>query len=283
MWEESDARFRLIHEPEQGVVHAFNRGIVAARGEYVARMDADDWSYDQRIGKQVEFLDGNPGYGAVAGWARHLGNRATTEGFRRYVQWSNSLYTHSEIFNRRFVEAPVINPTAMWRMEIMATHGSYRTGEFPEDYEMWLRWLDGGVRISKIPEVVLDWYDSESRLTRTDPVYSDQAFFRVKSHYLAKWMKKNSPHFPRVWVWGASRISRRRARILEEFGIHISCYVDTKKGRQIDKKVIYYEDLPAAGGCFLLTYIKQMDNRMKIRSFLESKDYVEGVNYLMIS
>ena len=78
-----------------------------------------------------------------------------------------------------------------------------------------------------------------------------------------------------MWVWGASRISRRRARILESQGVRIETYIDTKKSRQLDKEVIYYEDLPAAGKGFILTYIRQMDNREKIQAFLEEKGYVE--------
>jgi hypothetical protein len=86
-----------------------------------------------------------------------------------------------------------------------------------------------------------------------------------------------------VWIWGASRISRRRFRILEEEGIQAGAYIDTKGSRQLDREVVYYEDLPFAGKHFILSYIRQMDNRERIRKFLESRGYVEGSSYLMIS
>ena len=103
----------------------------------------------------------------------------------------------------------------------MEQHGLYRSGDFPEDYEMWLRWLDQGVKIAKVPQIVLDWHDSETRLTRTDSIYSDRAFYEVKSRYLAKWLSEHNPFHPYVHVWGASRISRRRVRILEKHGMFI--------------------------------------------------------------
>lgn len=165
----------------------------------------------------------------------------------------------------------------------MEQYGLYESGSFPEDYEMWLRWLDRGVKIAKVPHVVLDWYDSEQRLTRTDPIYSDRAFYEIKSRYLAKWLLENNPFHPNVWVWGASRISRRRAKILEVQGVSIDAFIDTKKSRQLDREVIYYEDLPPAGKGFILTYIRQMDNRERIQSFLEERGYVEGKNYLLVS
>ena len=282
-WQRRDPRFRLVSEPEQGVMFASNRGCELAEGSYIARMDADDAAYPNRLRMQAAFLDENPGYGAVAGLVKHVGDPETTGGFRRFVEWSNSVVTYKDIFHRRFIEAPIVNPTAMWRRETMEAHGLYRSGDFPEDYEMWLRWLDRGVKIAKIPEVVLEWHDSVHRLTRTDPIYSDGAFYRIKSEYLARWLTANNPFHPGVWVWGASRISRRRARVLEQYGIRIETYIDTKKSRQLEREVVYYKEVPDAGELFILTYIRQMDNRDRIREFLESRGYEEGRNYLLVS
>ena len=282
-WEHHDPRFTLVKEERQGVMYASNRGCDAARGDYLARMDADDVSLPGRLRLQSEFLDQNPEFGAVAGKVLHVGDPQNTEGFRRFVEWSNSLCTYKEIYHRRFIEAPIVNPSAMWRRSTMEQHGMYLAGDFPEDYEMWLRWLDRGVKIAKLQEVILEWHDSEQRLTRTDPIYSDRSFFEIKSKYLAKWLAENNSFHPRVAVWGASRISRRRARILEQHGISLSTYIDTKKGRQIERDVIYYEDLPLAGEMFILTYIRQMDNRVRIQAFLEDRGYVEGKDYLLVS
>ncbi len=282
-WAQDDSRFRLLEEKQQGVMFASNRGCDAARGTYIARMDADDVALPGRLRLQCEFLDHHPDYGAVAGLVNHVGDPETTGGFKRFVEWSNSVITYEEIYNRRFIEAPIVNPTAMWRRECMEQFGLYLSGDFPEDYEMWLRWLDQGVKIAKVPEVVLDWHDSTERLTRTHPIYSDRAFFEIKSQYLAQWLTENNPYHPAVWVWGASRISRRRARILETKGVRIDSYIDTKKSRQLDRELIYYEDLPAAGEGFILTYIRQMNNREKIQTFLEQRGYVEGKDYLLVS
>jgi len=282
-WVEKDRRFKLISEAQQGVMFASNRGAQAGTGMYLVRMDADDVALPERLRLQSEFLDKNPDFGAVAGRVLHVGDPQHTEGFRRFVEWSNSLNSYEDIFHRRFIEAPIVNPTAMWRRSTMEQHGMYRAGDFPEDYEMWLRWLDGGVKIAKLEDIILEWHDSKQRLTRTDPIYSDQSFYRIKSLYLAKYLSEINPFHPKVAVWGASRISRRRARILEEHGITISTYIDTKKGRQIERDVIYYEELPKAGALFILTYIRQMDNRERIQAFLEERGYAEGKDYLLVS
>lgn len=276
-------RIILTSEEKQGVMHASNRGSDLARGEYISRMDADDWAFPGKLGIQSKFLDEHPEFGAVAGLVEHIPHSLHTEGFSRYVEWSNSVQTYSDIYNRRFIEAPIVNPTVMWRRSVATALGMYREGDFPEDYEMWLRWLDAGVKIMKLPELVLKWHDSDTRLTRTDTIYSDASFYRIKTEYLAKWLEKNNPFHPYVSIWGASRISRRRARLLEPYGIKYQCFIDTRRGRQFGEELIYYEELPEAGEMFILTYIKQINNRIKIMKFLESKGYVEGESYLLIS
>ncbi len=279
----SDCRIILAEEKIQGVVYASNRGAKLARGKYISRMDADDKAERSRLKYQSNYLDFHAECDAVAGLVKHVPHTEQTAGFSRFVDWSNSIQTYEEIFNNRFIELPVVNPTLMWRRQTGEKYGLYRAGGFPEDYEMVLRWLDKGVKIVKIPEVVLLWYDSDTRLTRTDANYSDKSFYKIKSRYLASWLEKNNPFHPSVSVWGASRISRRRARLLEQYGVQLKNYIDTKKSRQIGSEVIYHKDLPSAGQMFILSYIRQMNNRDRIRLFLKERGYLEGKDFLMVS
>src|SRR5437762_1911820 len=55
-----DARIRIISRDNKGIVASANEGIAAARGAYLARMDADDVSLPQRFQRQVEYLDEHP-------------------------------------------------------------------------------------------------------------------------------------------------------------------------------------------------------------------------------
>lgn len=282
-WTGKDSRFTLITEKQQGVAFASNAGWKNSEGKYIARMDADDWSHPERFAKQVEFLNNNPDYGAVGNLVEYAGRPHRKIGFEKYVKWNNALLTHNDILKNRFIDSPIVNPTAMWRREIALKYGMYKNGDFPEDYEMWLRWLHEGVKICKIPAVLLQWNDSKNRLSRTKPEYSDEAFYRIKTHYLAKWLKAYNPFHPEVVIWGPSRISRVRASLLETYGIRISAYIDIKKTRQLQKKIIYYQELPTAGNMFILVYIRQWQAKEEIRSFLNSRNYAEGKDYLMVS
>src|SRR2546423_15218001 len=58
--EVKDPRIRIIPGPQRGISAAFNAGLVAARGEIVARCDADDLYPPDRLAWQVKFLADHP-------------------------------------------------------------------------------------------------------------------------------------------------------------------------------------------------------------------------------
>ena len=58
-----DKRIKLIKNKNNiGLTKSLNRGILKAKGKYVARQDADDFSYKKRIELQVNFLENNKNY-----------------------------------------------------------------------------------------------------------------------------------------------------------------------------------------------------------------------------
>ncbi len=279
----TDSRFKLVKEKKQGVVHASNKGCLVANGKYIARMDADDEAHPQRLEKQLDFLEKNLQFDAVASRAEYIPHQQNTRGFQGYVVWSNHLLSYDKISLNRFVEMPIINPTAMWRAGSAKKFGLYNEGDFPEDYELWLRWLDKGAKIAKLPDYLLKWHDSAERLTRTSPVYSTEAFYRIKAFYLYQWLEKNNPYHPEILVWGASRISRKRVEMLEKHGAKVKAFIDTNTTRQTGRKIIHYKEIPPPSVAFIVTYITHKDIREKIRDFLHKKGYNEGAHFLVAS
>lgn len=285
-----EPRMRLIEQPHAGVAAAANRAMAAARGEFVARMDADDEAFPERLAEQAAWLAApeNRAVGVVGSRVEFGGDRAANAGYALHVDWVNALVTPEAIALERFVEAPVVNPSVMFRRELLARHGGYREGDFPEDYELWLRWLDAGVRMAKVPRVLLRWNDSPGRLTRRDPRYAPEAFFRMKAEWIARWLEgKRVSETREIFVWGAGRHTRKRAGHLETHGVRISGYVDVdvkKTGRGIGGTglpVLAPAELPAPGGIFVLGYVTTRGAREFIRAELLRRDYVEGRDFLM--
>ena len=155
----------------------------------------------------------------------------------------------------------------------------YEEGDFPEDYEFFLRLQQHNVMMQKVHATVLRWVDSSNRLTRVDPRYSTDAFFRIKAKYLANWLAVNNPHDPYILVWGAGRVSRKRSAYLKAYGVKIQGYIDVVK----KKGIIHFEDIPSKEMCFIVSYVSNRGARDEIRSFLVTRGYEEGVHFIMAS
>ena len=288
-----DLRVRLVDAPAHGLVPALNEGIAAARGELIARMDADDESHPERLSEQVAALLADPSLGLVGCLVGFGGDRRASTGYALHVDWLNTLVTPGQIALNRFVESPHAHPSVMFRRALVAKHGGYREGDFPEDYELWLRWLDAGVRMAKVPRALLTWHDSPARLSRTDARYSPEAFYRIKAEYVAKEVarvdlsarKRLGVTPPEIWVWGAGRPTRKRAVRLERHGVRIAGYIDIdpkKTGRRVGGvPVISPADLPAPGRAFVLGYVATRGARDLIRAELTRQSYMEGRDFLM--
>ena len=72
----NDPRIRLVTaEKNGGRAAAANRGYEAARGEYIAILDADDTAHPERLAQQVAFMDAIPEIGVCGTAARYFGAR----------------------------------------------------------------------------------------------------------------------------------------------------------------------------------------------------------------
>lgn len=67
-----DSRIVLIQQDNQGLSAALNSAIRIAKGKYIARADADDISWPERLKKQFEFMEKNPQCVAVGSWAHWI-------------------------------------------------------------------------------------------------------------------------------------------------------------------------------------------------------------------
>ncbi|MCP4457244.1 MAG: glycosyltransferase [Cytophagales bacterium] len=276
-----DGRVRLIQESNQGVVYAANRGLEEACGSYIARMDADDWSFPNRLEKQVELLDTNPSIGLVSGGVEYFG-KSPKEGFTKYLDWINGLVGINEIYLNQFVEYPIVNPSIMFRRELTEKFGVYKSGDFPEDYEYFLRLQQEGVRMKKADCAVIKWNDLPNRLTRTHVNYSEEAFDRIKSKYLQKWLKEHNPYYPNIWIWGAGKKARQKSVLLRNQEVEISGFIDVSvKNHSGDSPVIHFDSLPDQPDRFIVSYVSKWGARQEIQEFLKLKGWKEGIDFIM--
>ena len=278
-----DPRIKPIFSAHNGIVGALNLGLTHCNAPYIARMDCDDISHPQRLERQADCLESQTDIDLISCRVEFPRCRANS-GYARYVDWTNHVCTPDQIRNLRFIESPFAHPSVMFRAELVHRFGGYAAGVFPEDYELWLRWLDNGVNMAKTPETLLTWNDPPDRLSRTDPRCSTEAFYRIKAHYLAKWLQTHNPHHPDIVVWGAGRKTRQRASLLTEQGLRIRAFIDVapnKIGRPIHGIPVWGpHDLPAPRSCFVVPLVASRGARTTIMRFLGRQGYTLGINII---
>lgn len=280
----SDSRIRIISIPHTGVANAFNSGIENASANYIARMDADDIMHPERLQKQKVFLDHHSDIGVVSSLVKFGGDRNAKQGYALHVDWINTLITHEDIFLNRFVESPVCNPSVIFRKSLIAKHGAARHGNFPEDYEMWLRWMQGGVRFAKVKEELHVWNDPPQRITRNDDRYSNDAFERAKLPYLIEDIRKFQSG-REIYVCGAGRVTRQRSDLLLAAGIQISGYIDvdpSKVGKTYNTIPVYgIEHISNPQQQFILSTVGNRGARESIRQMLLDRTFTEGRDFFL--
>jgi glycosyltransferase involved in cell wall biosynthesis len=118
-----------------GFSGALNAGLDLARGEYIARMDADDIALPHRLEVQREYLHMHPEVGLCGGLVETFGLRRGTF-YRPPLSWEETLCY-------ALFDNPFAHPTVMLRRDLIEKHRlRFDPGYCPaDDYELWSRCL----------------------------------------------------------------------------------------------------------------------------------------------
>ncbi|HVN59816.1 MAG TPA: glycosyltransferase [Gaiellaceae bacterium] len=128
-----DPRIRLLVRPNRGLAASLREGIELARGEYVARQDADDVSLPSRLERQVALLDSDPEVGLVGSNYVHIDLQGRPVG-------GTKLFTHEDDLKvAQIVSNQFGHGSVMIRKRVLDVVGSYDPGVYTEDYDLFAR------------------------------------------------------------------------------------------------------------------------------------------------
>jgi hypothetical protein len=200
---------------------------------------------------------------------------------QRYVDWVNGLHTPEDVLRERFVECPLVQPSLMLRREALVAAGGYRETDWAEDHDLFLRMLEKGLRFGKVDDLVLDWRDSATRLTRTHPAYTEEQVWKMKAHYLARLPEVQEQG---VAICGAGPIGKRLAKLLREKGALVHGFFEVNP-RRIGAQI---GGVPVAGPeefgtrwreAVLLSAVGVEGGRERVRALAVGAGYLEGAGF----
>ena len=285
-----DPRIRVF-QCHGSFVEAVNMAWQKATGELIARMDGDDVASPARLRLQMEYLAARPDLAGCATRVRILKRirqdqvTPPDDGYRRYEKWVNSVTEPADISAQRFIDSPVPNPTIMVRRVVLEALGGYLDPPWAEDYDLWLRLLERGYQLGKVPEVLLDWHDAEGRATRTLERYSLTRFQEAKAHYLAR---LPSVRDLGVVICGAGPIGKEMANLLRREQIKVHAFIEVNP-RQIGNVIA---GSPVLGtehvahfldAAVMLPAVGRGSGRERIRVILKTAGFIEGDSFFCVA
>jgi glycosyltransferase involved in cell wall biosynthesis len=277
-----DRRFTVIRCNHSGLVTTLNAGLRLCRAPYVARLDADDVCHRERLGAQYEYLEQHPELAGVGCGIRTFPRSGLSTSRRQYETWLNSLATEGDIARDRFVECPLAHPTWFIKREVFLAFG-YRDMGWPEDYDLILRLLGAGQRLSIVQRRLLGWRESSTRFSRTNRGYDIESFTRCRAHFLAAdWLANR----PRYGLWGYGSTGRNLARALLLHGKKPAYIVELHPGR-IGQRILGVPVVAPSGlasvrcpGDKLILSVAGLQQRSDARHFATAQGLVENEDFV---
>jgi glycosyltransferase involved in cell wall biosynthesis len=129
----NDARIRVINQDNKGVANALNNGLNNARAPYIARFDADDVCYPNRLQVQYDFITAHPDYsiiGSACDYADVNGGYVFT--------YQPAAYSNTEIQQLDYKICPFIHSGVFYKKDIVLKAGGYNEHAYTfEDHFLW--------------------------------------------------------------------------------------------------------------------------------------------------
>jgi hypothetical protein len=133
-YEAVDPRVRVHRQANRGLIDTLNSGCELARGELVARMDADDVSAPTRLERQVGRMSERPDLALLGTAFRQIDDDGAFITVTEYPTQSAAIARQLPIQNC------IAHPTVVFRREMILALGGYRRAfAHAEDYDLWVR------------------------------------------------------------------------------------------------------------------------------------------------
>jgi len=174
-----DKRIVLINNAKNlGLQKTLNKGLKAASGRYIARMDADDISLPNRLGIQYNYLEKHPEIFLLGGSAIVIDEEGKRMGsFRKQDN-------PSRVRKKLGKSNSIIHSSIVFRNEGLSYREKFKTSE---DYDFYLRALSSGKKITNLSDFLIKYRISKNSFVSTKP---DQSFFYKKAREFYKQRSK---------------------------------------------------------------------------------------------
>lgn len=171
-YSKKDSRLIIIKNKKNlGLTKSLNAGLKIAKGKYIARMDADDIAYQNRLKLQFDYLESNKDIFLCGAGAIYVDKN------RNFLLKNIPPRSHKFIVNRLEVKNCFLHPTIFFRNKLKLL---YRENlPYVEDYDFYLNLITRGLKLANLSKVLLECRTSESSIRHKKWFY--QKIFALKA------------------------------------------------------------------------------------------------------
>ena len=159
-----DERCKLLkNEINLGPAKSLNRALDNASGKYIARMDADDYSFPDRIYKQVEYMEENRNIDLLATECSFMYEQNEIIGEYKYPNVSQN-----KLKKLLYIQNFLIHSTWLVKKDVYTDLNGYRDFPSSQDYDFILRFLDKNYELDVLPEKLVLYRIRERSITKSN-------------------------------------------------------------------------------------------------------------------
>lgn len=209
-----DPRVRVLSGGGRGVAHALNAGLTAARGEFIARQDADDLSEPNRITRLVDYLDRHAEVAVVASRVSFIdaaGRPLETTWTRAVREQWDLARTPEDIAALMPLTCCLVHGSVMARRATLLECGGYDERlPVAQDYDLWLRLLPEQ-RFARLDERLYRFRIHPKQISAGRGALQAEHAVAAKLRYLARVAPVPVSARVRIFGTGAGAVTYRRA------------------------------------------------------------------------
>ncbi len=173
-YERKDKRIRLVTRGNRGLVFTLNEMIEMARGSWIARMDADDVALPNRFARQLEWLEETEA-DVCGSWVKRFGGAD-----QRVVRFHQS---GSAIKTELMFCSPFAHPAIMFAASLAKLCPYDDTWIKAEDYDLWVRGVEAGWKMTNVPEVLLLYRTHPEQISVQSAEFQQEQGRKIRYRY----------------------------------------------------------------------------------------------------
>jgi len=231
---------RITHvknDEHSGLTASLNRGLDLARGEYIARMDADDISLPGRFEEQVNFLDHHPDVAVLGTGIRFIDDKGNPiedvifPAEHELIKWNLCFYN------------PIAHPTVMMRTRVVRQAGGYDPElERSQDYDLWWRISSIG-RLANLDEIYVQFRKHANQVTSIYQSGQFDAGLGINQQHLSELLGKRVTEDTIRKLWRKEIFSLDDALSVSQLIFEVFYMMDSTKKSKAQKQIITYDTL----------------------------------------